>query len=201
MTTRDGDPWLEFSPYAPLTIPPGNKSEIAFTIDWALADPGINDEQIIVESNVPGKSPYPDPVFIRAVKSTTDIEVNLVPDTAAVPQGGEIGYWATVNSTAASPLRLEYWTNVTEPSCHVHPGTGEFSGPYYLCLDPYGSDSVHLIHTVPITAPLGTYTCNGLAGMYPTRWGEDHFEFEVTTAVSWPGPEYWETTVEWYFID
>jgi hypothetical protein len=196
MTLRDGDPWLGFSPAAPLTIPPGETAEITVTIDWYLTNPGINDERIIVESNVPEMSPYPGAVYVTAIRPTTDVSVSLVPDATAVPRGGELGYRVTVTSASPLPVCIEYWTNINLPNSFIYPSEGTLFGPYNLCLEPYGSQSAHLTHTVPMTAPLGIYSYNAYVGGYPMKWGENSFNIEVTPAFLHTGPEGWETTVD-----
>jgi hypothetical protein len=196
MTKRDGDPWLDFSPTAPLTIAPDESREIAVTIDWSWAHQGINDERIIVESNDPYNSPYPDAVFITATKVPPDISVSLMPDAKWIPLGGTLGYWVTVTNNTASVQCFDYWTNLTLPNGNRFPPTGEFFGPYYMCLDPYGSRSAHLIHVIPLSAPLGDYTYNAFVGPYPDITDEDHFDFTVTPATTGWGPTDWETTVD-----
>jgi hypothetical protein len=72
MSKRDGEAWLDWAPTAPLTITPGQSRTITVTVDWGQADPGTNDDQIKVYSNVDAKSPYPNAVFINATKQNHD---------------------------------------------------------------------------------------------------------------------------------
>jgi hypothetical protein len=196
MTKRDGDPWLDFSPTAPLTIAPDESREITVTIDWSRADMGINDERIIVESNDPYSSPYPDAVFITATKGTPDVTLSLTPDVTTVPRGGTLGYWVSVTNNTDSVQCFDYWTNVTLPNGNRYPPSDELFGPHSLCLDPYDSRSAHLSHGIPLGAPLGDYTYNAFIGPYPGITDEDHFVFTVTPAITAWGPEEWETTVD-----
>jgi hypothetical protein len=68
-TTRDNDPWLDYSPKAPFTIPPGQFRTITVSVDWDLTYPESDEERIIIESNDFDMNPYPDGVFITCTTS------------------------------------------------------------------------------------------------------------------------------------
>ena len=72
MNKRDGDAWLSWSPtpspILPITISPGEYSVITVSVNWDLADPSSNEDQIIVESNDPDKSTYTDAFYVTAEK-------------------------------------------------------------------------------------------------------------------------------------
>jgi hypothetical protein len=198
MYKRDGDPWLSWSPTAPLTIPPSGSQEITVSINWALVPCGDSDEQIVVLSNDVDKSPYPTGVFItvEGPPCPPDVTVVLSPDSTSVPRGGTLGYWVTATNNTNVTQCFEFWTNVTLPNGNKYPPVGELFGPYYLCLAPFDSRSAHLTETVPMKAPLGTYSYNGFVGPYPTVWDEDHFRFTVTTTSKISGPTDWKTTID-----
>jgi len=69
VTARDGDPWLNWSPRAPMTIGPGSSRAITVTVDLGKAAPGLNDERLIVFSNDPDENPYPDALFVTLQSS------------------------------------------------------------------------------------------------------------------------------------
>jgi hypothetical protein len=80
MTKRDGDPWLDWAPTAPLTITPGQSRTITVTVDWGQVSGSSDDEQIIVYSNDTDRSPYPDAVFVNATKPLYDSDGDGLPD-------------------------------------------------------------------------------------------------------------------------
>lgn len=130
-----------------------------------------------------------------------EVSVSLSPDATIIPRGGTLGYGVTVTNNSDLTQCFEYWTNVTLPNGNKYPPTGELFGPYYLCLDPYGTSSAHLTHGIPMGAPLGTYTYNAFVGPYPTVWDEDHFNFQVTTGGEEAELEDWETSVSQDFLE
>jgi hypothetical protein len=201
MTRRDGDPWLDFSPTATLTILPGESELITVSVDWDLVEPGVNDEQIVIESNDTDMSPYPTGVFVTAEKAGPPVSMKLTPEATTIPRGGTLGYWVTLTNETDVSQCFEYWTNVTLPNSNIYPPTGELFGPYYLCLDPYDWRSAHLSHDIPMVAPLGDYMYNAYVGPYPVVWNEAHFGFTVTGSGIGKGPSHWGTTVDIDFSD
>jgi hypothetical protein len=65
MSKRDGDPWFSWSPSAPFTIQSGEFRVITVSVDPDQANPGNNDDQILVNCNDSDKSPYPNGVYIK----------------------------------------------------------------------------------------------------------------------------------------
>jgi len=87
-------------------------------------------------------------------------------------------------------------TNETLPNGKIHPSSDYLVGPVRVTLEPDESKSEYITHTVPINWPLGTHTYHGYIGKGETKInGEDHFDIEVTEAVTAAGPEDWETRV------
>ncbi|MBC2695867.1 MAG: hypothetical protein HF982_11445 [Desulfobacteraceae bacterium] len=82
-------------------------------------------------------------------------------------------------------------TNDTLPNGKIYPSSGYLVGPVKVTLEPDESKSEYISHTIPINCPLGTHTYHGYIG----RNSEDHFDIEVTEAVTAAGPEDWETRV------
>jgi hypothetical protein len=196
MTKRDGDLWLNFSPTAPLTIAPGESELITVSVAWSAVPPGINDEQIIIESNDIDMSPYPDGVFVTAQTSVPFVSMTLTPDTTTIPRGGTLGYQVTLTNETDALQCFEYWTNVTLPNGSIYPPSGELFGPRYLCLDPNDSQSAHFSHAIPMGAPLGDYVYNAYVGTYPDAMNEEHFGFTVTATSQTTGPGQWDTMID-----
>jgi hypothetical protein len=108
-----------------------------------------------------------------------DVTVTLTPDATNVPRGGQLGYTVTVTNNTSSPVDLEYWTDITLWNGNPYAGNPLF-GPYAATVNAYETRQAHLHHTVPMNAPLQTYTCHGRIGVHPSVvWNEDSFEFTV----------------------
>jgi len=129
------------------------------------------------------------------------VDLTLTPDSTTVPRGGTLGLGVTVTNNTDQVQIFFFATNVTLPNGNIYPSSDYLFGPYRVGLDPYQSKSGHLSHTIPSTAPLGTYTYHGYIGTSAMDiWDEDHFDFEVTEPSAVLGPEDWETTVDQGFI-
>jgi len=81
LSKRDNSSWISFSPHAssesPIIIPQGDSISISVSIDWANADFGMNEDQIVISSNVQSKNPYPEAVYIKAEKECPKPEVDF----------------------------------------------------------------------------------------------------------------------------
>ena len=125
-----------------------------------------------------------------------DITVSLTPDTTVVPRGGTLGLQATVVNNSDEAQTISFATNVTLPNGNTYPPSGYLFGPLQVTLDPYESKSGDISHTIPGTAPLGTYTYHGYVGKAGVGVIDaDYFDFEVT-ATSAAGGGNWETMVD-----
>lgn len=92
--------------------------------------------------------------------------------------------------------------NVTFPNGKTYPSSGYLFGPVKVTLNHYEEKSGQLSHTIPISAPLGTYTYHGYIGK-PGEGviDECHCDFEVTEAPEAVGAENWETMVDQGFSE
>jgi len=151
----------------------------------------------------PGSANYElKPGFWHTVKSEQpSVSVNLSPDSTSIPRGGSLGYSVTATNNTDSIQCFDYWSNVNLPSGAIYPPSGELFGPVNVCVGPYDTRSAHLGHSIPMGAPLGTYSYNGYVGPYPTVWDEDNFQFTVTATSAVEGAENWETTIDKGFTD
>jgi len=113
-------------------------------------------------------SPYqvimgvPGDAFISKIDPGTPavLSLRLTPDIFSVTTGSNLGYNVTVTNTTATKQCFQYWENVTLPSGATYPATGELLGPISRCLAPGATQTTHMAHGVPVTAPLGTYALN-----------------------------------------
>jgi len=109
------------------------------------------------------------------------ISVSLTPDSTTIPRGGTLGYTVAVTNNTGATQTFKYWTHVLLPNGSKYPPAGELYGPVTVRLNPGQTKNAHLTQSVPLTAPLGTYTYKGFVGPYPDIWDEDQFNFTVTT--------------------
>ncbi len=119
-----------------------------------------------------GGSPPPPPPAITLA---------LTPDAASVARGGTLGYSVKVTNTTATRQCFNYWETVTLPDGSTYPPTGTIFGPVRRCLPGGVSKTVHQVHGVPMSAPVGGYVFNAYTGAYPAAVvSEAHFSFDVT---------------------
>ena len=116
------------------------------------------------------------------VSSMPNVTVILTPDATTVPRGGTLGYTAEVTNNTASLQCFDFWTDVLLPTGGEYPPAGELFGPHNLCLNAFQIRSAHLTQSIPMSAPLGTYTYRGFAGPYPTDWDSSQFSFTITSS-------------------
>jgi len=126
--------------------------------------------------------------FISKIDGTPPPAVIMYinPDAPSVTRGSTLGYNVTATNTTTTRQCFNYWENVNLPGGTPYPSTGELFGPVHLCLDAGVSQTTHLTHGVPMTAPLGTYALNTYVGAYAFPGShvvvsEAHFTFDVTT--------------------
>jgi hypothetical protein len=122
--------------------------------------------------------------------------VSLTPDFTVIPRGGTLGVGVTVTNETDEVQLVGFATNVTLPNGDIFPPFGYLFGPVPVNLNPFESKYGHLSHTIPIYAPLGTYTYHGYVGKVGVGViNADNFDFEVTAGVA-AGSEDWETMVD-----
>jgi hypothetical protein len=109
------------------------------------------------------------------------VMLGLVPDAVSLAHGATLGYNVTATNTTTTQQCFNYWETVTLPNGSTYPSTGTLFGPVRLCLNPGTSQTVHLSHGVPTSAPVGAYVFNAFIGAYPIIVvDEAHFNFDVT---------------------
>ncbi|HEV7669860.1 MAG TPA: N-acetylmuramoyl-L-alanine amidase, partial [Thermoanaerobaculia bacterium] len=57
--------WIQWAPQAPFSVPPGSSREVAVTVDLNSAPPGDSTRRLLVTSNDPDESPYPNAVNVN----------------------------------------------------------------------------------------------------------------------------------------
>jgi hypothetical protein len=126
----------------------------------------------------------------RAITPLIEITLSAA-DPLIVPQGGSIEYGALLVSNLPSPLDLDIWTRVKLPD-------GTWYGPLlevynYQATPETVIEIPSIFQTIPINAPLGTYTYSMQAGDFPrVVVGKDSFSFEVVASA---GIDAWNSTV------
>jgi len=112
--------------------------------------------------------------------SIQPVTLTLTPDSTTLHRGGKLTYTATITNNTDQTQSFEGWTEVTMPSGEPYPGN-PVVGPRPVTLAPNETKTKKVSHSIPINAPLGTYTYCGKVGDYPTSfWDEDCFTFTVT---------------------
>lgn len=80
---ENGSKWLSCSPEPPFNIPSGRHAALDITVNKTMAASGLNTERLMVYSDDPDESPYPDAIFVTFKKKITpgdfdgDSEVDL----------------------------------------------------------------------------------------------------------------------------
>jgi hypothetical protein len=124
------------------------------------------------------------------------------PDPITIPRGGDLVVQVTITNNTDQAGTLHFATNVTLPNGNTYPPSGYLFGPKEITFNPHQSKSGQLSHTIPVGAPLGTYTYHGYIGRSGVGiMDADHFDFEVVTAPALPGAKGWETTVDQDFAE
>ncbi|WP_456426599.1 FG-GAP-like repeat-containing protein [Rhodocaloribacter sp.] len=86
--------------------------------------------------------------------------------------GGEFDYDLAVTNHTSETQDLDVWLHIAGPN-----GISLTLGPVYRTLSPGETVNVRATQKVPITAPAGTYTFEGLSGNFPLGTQSDRFEF------------------------
>jgi photosystem II stability/assembly factor-like uncharacterized protein len=119
-------------------------------------------------------------LFTYTINEITPIfRCNFVPDTTAIQRGETLGFQATVANNTSVDRTAFVASKVRKPG-EYGAMTGFIIGPYSHLFEPYQSKFWHMSHTIPLTAPLGTYTYHGYVGNYGEgNYAECTFDFEV----------------------
>ena len=131
---------------------------------------GAKSANLSVPSNVPT-------VNVPLSGTGGPVECNLVPDATTIHRGGTLGFQATATNYTNEAQVFKFATRITKPGGGK---TGYLKKPVTVNLGPLGSISRHLSQYIPNTAPLGTYTYHGYAGVVGNIYDECQFQFTVT---------------------
>jgi len=132
-------------------------------------------------AKISGSAPPPPPAPV--------VIVTLVPDATTVAQGATLGYNVTATNNTAAVQCFQYWENVNLPGGALFPPKDSLFKPVpRLCLNGGASKTVHLIHGVPLTVPIGAYVFNSYVGIFPFNFRDvvdtTSFNFNVTAGVA-----------------
>ncbi len=119
--------WITWSPQAPFDVPPGGSRQVTVTVNVASAPPGQSSHRLLVASNDPNESPYPNGVFVVVDRPQSD---STPPETTLT--GGPSGTISSVNASfswtgsdnATSTAGLVYASRL-DP---LEPGFSAFGG-------------------------------------------------------------------------
>ncbi|KPL10318.1 hypothetical protein AMJ71_03450 [candidate division TA06 bacterium SM1_40] len=107
------------------------------------------------------------------------VVVNLEPDATTIPQGGTLGYTATLVNKTDQQQTIYGRANVYLPGGSPFPGNPVVA-PTQVTLNAGATVTVHYSHPVPAGAPLGVYTYEAQVGVPPANLiDDDLFEFEI----------------------
>jgi hypothetical protein len=165
MTKRDNDPWFDFNPKAPLTIPPGGSVQVTVTIDWNLINCNTTvDDRIIIESDdTNGNSPWPTGVFITAEKTCApDCTYSINPASRNFDHNGGAGTVDVITQAGCdwTAHSNNTWITITSGSSGAGSGTVNYSvaanpgpGSRTGTITVTGDAGQTLTHTVNQSAP------------------------------------------------
>ncbi len=109
------------------------------------------------------------------------VTLTLTPDTSSVARGSTLGYQITATNTAATTQCVDYWEDVLLPNGSTYPASGALFGPVHVCINAGATQNVHMTQSVPMSAPVGSYTYQGhLGAAYPAADTNASFNFSVT---------------------
>jgi len=96
--------WISWSPQAPFTVTAGESQIVGVTVDYSLAPPGTSQSRLLVNSNDPDESPYPNGVFIKVTALAREPEFSSTPEPGATLDFGGI---AIESSSDASVIGVD----------------------------------------------------------------------------------------------
>jgi len=119
------------------------------------------------------------PTTVDVALQPIALTIALAPDATTIPRGGTLGLTIAVTNDSDVSQSQQVWTEATMPSGRPYPGNPVI-GPVTRTFPPHQTQSQHVTHAIPTTAPLGDYTYTGNVGTYPgTTIDEDSFTFTV----------------------
>jgi hypothetical protein len=109
-----------------------------------------------------------------------DVQVEVRPAGAVVPQGGTLTVIATVTNNTDQPKDFHGWSEVVMPNGEPFSGN-PIAGPIAVSLGPWESVHTTLTHNVPSIAPIGIYEYYGVVGTPPSMVTDDDMCWFVVT--------------------
>jgi len=107
-------PWITWTPAAPFMLQPGASQTITVSIDLAAAPVGQTTTRLIVDSNDPDESPYPDGVNIVVTKAALPAVTIAASDATATELGATTGtFVVTRTGSTTAPLTVGYYLGGT----------------------------------------------------------------------------------------
>jgi len=73
MAPDQAAPWLSLNAAAPFTVLPGQVKVVSIIVDFDSAPSGTTNLRIVIESNDPDESPYPDGVDLTVINTADDV--------------------------------------------------------------------------------------------------------------------------------
>jgi cysteine-rich repeat protein len=108
-----------------------------------------------------------------------NVTCSFAPDGTTLIRGGTLRFWTTVQNNEGTTQTFKFATKVKLPNGNMYPLF--LVGPKDVTLNSGQSASKQLSHTIPGTAPFGTYTYYGYVGNAPpaVEYGRCQFTFTV----------------------
>lgn len=100
------------------------------------------------------------------VTDDVSVEVEIIPDSYTVYEGGDFSYTLRVSNLDSDPVLIDAWTELFLPSGAPYPDN-PFVGPMSGTIPGYGEVLRDFSHSVPFGSPLGTYEYVFTVGSYP----------------------------------
>jgi len=109
-------PWVSWLPQAPFDVAPGELVIVSVFVDYKLAPADMSQVRLLVNSNDPDESPYPNGIFVNVTKTQASdsifrdgFEGDAQPDTDGdrLPDAAETntGVYVDANNTGTDPVK------------------------------------------------------------------------------------------------
>lgn len=140
-----------------------------------------------IQGTLAGGGGFADAFITRISDTALPVVALLIsPDNTSVVAGTSLGYNVTATNTTGTMQCFNYWENASLPGGGLFPLVGSLITPIpRLCLKAGASQTLHLTHSVPASAPIGAYTFNSFLGAFPfITVSEAHVNFDVVGIVA-----------------
>jgi len=93
-------PWVSWSPQAPFDVAKGELVIVSVFVDYDLAPADMSQVRLLVESNDPDDSPYPNGIFVNVTKAPSS-----APEFSSTPvPGSTLAFGNIVTNTVSNPV-------------------------------------------------------------------------------------------------